>query len=113
MGFTIGEVIGRTFRAFGRNWVALVAANAIAALLAMVPLVGWAAVTMPALFVHGTRELSGPVIAGAVGPLMLGAAGSFVLWILFAPALSRMALAAARDQRPRIGELFDFRRAGI
>jgi hypothetical protein len=52
------------------------------------------------------------VLGGTVVVLVCGAIATIVLCIMFAPALSRIALAAARDQRPRIRDVFDFRRAG-
>lgn len=114
MTWTIGDVIAQTFRFFARNWVTLVVGNLLAIVIGSAPLVLWAAVTLAPLYAKlaagGTpREV---VLATVAGSLALAGASSLVLWILFAPALSRIAVAAARDQRPRLADLFDFRRAG-
>src|SRR5262249_31959774 len=58
------------------------------------------------------QEPSSALNDGVAVSVLVGCLVSLVLWLLFAPALARIALAAARGQRPRIADLFDFRRAG-
>ncbi|MGZ3441424.1 MAG: hypothetical protein ACXVDD_18020 [Polyangia bacterium] len=114
MTWTISDVIPETLRSFGRNWVTLVVGNLVAMLIIFSPVIVCAAVTMPMIFAQAadqsqTHEL---VLGGTVIALLFAFIGTVVLGIMFAPALSRIALAAARGQHPRIRDVFDFRRAG-
>jgi hypothetical protein len=110
--WTIGEVLDRTFRAFGKNWVTLVVGYLVMTLITMAPVVLWAAVAFVPPLLRG--ESAGPpqFDGTMIGSAVLAFIGTFLLAILFAPAQARLALAATRDQRPRIAEAFDFRRAG-
>ena len=113
MSWTISDVIERTLGSFGRNWVALVVGNLVAMLIAFLPAGLCAAIVLPPLYKQA--QSGGPgelVVVGSVAPLFLSVLASLVLSCLFAPALSRMALAAARGERPRVAQVFDFRRAG-
>ena len=114
MTWTISDVISATFRSFGRNWVTLVVGNLVAMLIAFAPLIVSAAITMPMLFAHAGKP-GGPgelVVGTTIVVMLLAFVAAFVLLIMFAPALSRIALAAARDERPLIRDVFDFQRAG-
>lgn len=113
MPWTIGDVITETFRAFTRNWVTLVVGNLVVGLIAMLPLALWGAVTLVPLLLKANQP-GGPgelFVASMVGSGLLAFVATLVLAILFAPAMSRLALAAARDERPRLSAIFDFRRA--
>jgi hypothetical protein len=113
MTWTIADVIERTAISFSRNWVALVLGNLVATLISLLPVTLCAAVVVPPLIKAAQSGQPGQLaLANSIVPLLLSFAASLVLSCLFAPALSRMALAAARGERPRVGQVFDFRRAG-
>jgi len=114
MNWDISDVIRQTLRSFRNNWLALVIGNLVASLISFLPVGVCGAVVLPPLLKRvqepdGGGELA---LASALFPLLLSALATIVLTCLFAPALSRMALAAARGQKPRVAEVFDFRRAG-
>jgi uncharacterized membrane protein len=111
MPWTVSDVIEETFRAFGRNWVTLVVGNLIAGAIALAPVMLWAAVVVPPLLAR-TGQPDPSTLKVALGSMALAGVSSLVLWILFSPALSRIAIAAARGERPRIADVFDFQRAG-
>jgi hypothetical protein len=113
MTWTIGDVLEQTVRSFGRNWVALVVGNLVATLISFLPMALCAAVVVPPLIRAAQSDhIDQLALTSAIAPLVLSFLATLVLSCLFAPALSRMALAAARGEQPRVGQVFDFRRAG-
>lgn len=110
MRWTIGEVLGHTFRSFGKSWLALVGGYALMALVAASPLILWAAVAVLPPLLHG--EAPQTIAEGIGGSAMLAGAGSVLLFVLFAPGQVRLALAAARGQETRVAFAFDVHRAG-
>jgi hypothetical protein len=112
--WTIGEMFNLTFRRFGESWTTLVVANLIAGAISFTPLVLWAIVSVPTLIL-GLRNGQQPselLVGGVMGSMGLALVATIVLSLLFAPALARITLAAARGQRPRITDVFVFSRAG-
>lgn len=115
MTWTISDVIEDTSRSFAKSWVALVFGNLIAGLIIMLPVGLSALVAVPSLIKVAQAAQAGATVefpTNAFGLLVFSFVPAFVLGIMFAPALSRMALAAARGESVRIGDVFDFRRAG-
>jgi hypothetical protein len=110
MTWTIKEVISDTLRAFGRNWKALVLSHVIAFAIVVAPLAVWAEIMIPTGIAF--RNAAPEMEALAISTFIMSTLAAVGLAIMFAPALSRIALAATRDQRPRLGDLFTFDRVG-
>src|SRR5262249_44696453 len=112
MRWTIGDVVSETGRAFARSWPALVVGNLIIGVIAYGPVLATGMVVGVWSAASGKRGDGWPFPPAALVPIGLSVVGALVVAILFAPALSRMALAAARGQQPRIADIFNFQRAG-
>lgn len=109
--WTIGEVLDKTFRAFGKSWVALVVGYFVAGVIAATPMILWGTVTIVPMLIRG-EDVPPFGSPGTLASMLLAAIGMVLLLVLFAPAMSRMALAAVRGHEVRIAHIFDFRRAG-
>src|SRR5438874_2368449 len=103
MSFTIADIIEQTFLCFARNWVTLVLGNLIAGVISFAPFVLCSTLTLVPLYLaaqHG-GDPTANFTTTTFGPLIASLVGSMVLWILFAPALARIAVAAAREEDPQ------------
>src|SRR2546423_15396423 len=105
----MGEVIEETFTSFTRTWVTLIVGNLIAVLISFSPALLWMAVTLPPLIIRAKNGAEPASLLNGVffGTFLAAVLSASVLSILFAPAQARIALAAARGERPRISAIFD------
>jgi hypothetical protein len=111
MPWTIEGVIRETLRAFRRDWVALVFGNLFAILIAMSPLLVCLAINLLPMAVWPSYK-DHPSVLVIVTTTIPSVIGTIWLAILFGPAPACLALASLTDERPRIKDIFDFRRGG-
>src|SRR4051812_13315112 len=110
MHWTMEQIFGDALRAFRRNWLTLTLAPIVIGLIGMLPAGTWAVGTFLTGYLRGQGAFKPSTFAWVM--LLPSIMGSLLLLLLFGPAMTRMSLAALRDQRPRLSDIFDFRRAG-
>jgi hypothetical protein len=108
--WTIEQIIRDTFEAFRRSWLQLVVAELVMFGICLAPMGTWAIGTFLPTYLAGRSDFMPSTLAWVL--LAPALVSTIVLASLFAPALTCMALSALGHERPRIGDIFHFRRAG-
>jgi hypothetical protein len=114
--WTINEVLTAATETFAANWKPLLLAQLVLMACLIVPFIMWG-LTVGGVALLGHKALAAHSGAFAAGTLLTGGLstlGGLILLLMVGPSALRMVVAAARGQRPQVGDLFSrpFARAG-